>query len=490
VLRSSSCFPNRRAAIAAAAVGLLIALQGCATRPVNTPIERAEAESGYSVVRHVAQRPDHDRSTLLVLAFSGGGTRAAAFSYGVLEELRRTPIVVDGEARRMLDEVDIMTSVSGGSFTALAYALYGERLFTEYESRFLKRDVEGALIARALNPFDWPRLLSSGYGRSELAAAYYDEILFDGATFGDLVGKPTPIALPSATDLATGDRFPFMEENFNLICSDLTKVRLARAAAASSAVPVVLSPVTFDNYGGRCGFQFAAWIRDALANRNPDLDTGRGLQRYEELLQLQDSTARPYLHLVDGGVSDNVAMRAIVELLETVDATRRGEALPLLRDVRRIAIVIVNAASSPTVDWGRVESPPGVFDQLWQASSVPIDRYSYESINLLNDIVSRWALERKLAVAEARLAGKRALEEELRNPPVELYAINVSFRDLANAEERRYFENLPTSFVLPDEAVDRLRDVAGRLLRASPAYVRLLQALGGDSAPSTAIIPH
>jgi NTE family protein len=60
----------------------------------------------------------------------------------------------------------------------------------------------------------------------------------------------------------------------------------------------------------------------------------------------------------------------------------------------------------------------------------------------------------------------------------------------AIAEERRHFENLPTSFVLQDEAVDRLRNVAGRLLRASPAYVRLLRALGGDAAQSTAIIPH
>src|SRR5262249_18312211 len=162
----------------------------------------------------------------------------------------------DGHRRRMLDEVDIVTSVSGGSFTALAYALYGDRLFSEYESRFLKRNVQGELIARAINPFDWPKLFSPGYGRSELAAAYYDDILFDGATFGDLVARPTPVAMPSATDLVTGDRFPFEQDNFNLICSNLTAVRLSRAAAAPSAVPVVLSPVTFNNYGGHCGFEF------------------------------------------------------------------------------------------------------------------------------------------------------------------------------------------------------------------------------------------
>ena len=206
----------------------LTLLQGCASRPINQLIAHAEPESGYSVVRHVAQRPDHDPSTLLVLAFSGGGTRVAPFSYGVLEELRRTPIVIDGHQRRMLDEVDIITSVSCGSFTVLAYALYGDRLFSEYESRFLKRNVQGELIGRAVNPFDWPRLLSPGYGRSELAAAYYDEILFDGATFGDLVARPTPVAMPSATDLVTGDRFPFQQDNFNLICSNCRRAEEGR----------------------------------------------------------------------------------------------------------------------------------------------------------------------------------------------------------------------------------------------------------------------
>jgi NTE family protein len=62
---------------------------------------------------------------LLILAFSGGGTRAAAFAYGVLEELAATPVVLGGRPRRLLDEVDLISAVSGGSFTAAYYGLYG-----------------------------------------------------------------------------------------------------------------------------------------------------------------------------------------------------------------------------------------------------------------------------------------------------------------------------------------------------------------------------
>ncbi len=164
-------------------------------------------------------------------------------------------------ARRLIDEVDIITGVSGGSFTALAYALYGDRLFGEYEERFLKRDVQGALVQRALNPFNWWKYIGGSAGRSELAAEYYDEILFEGATFGDLLSKQGPVAVANGTDISTGYRLSFYQNDFDLLCSDLNKVRLSRAAATSSAVPVVLSAVTFNNYGGTCGYEYPAWVR-------------------------------------------------------------------------------------------------------------------------------------------------------------------------------------------------------------------------------------
>ena len=57
-------------------------------------------------------------------------------------------------------------------------------------------------------------------GRSELAADYYDEILFEGATFSDLIDKPGPVVIATGTDLSTGSRFVFFQNDFDLICSD------------------------------------------------------------------------------------------------------------------------------------------------------------------------------------------------------------------------------------------------------------------------------
>src|SRR5947199_1658920 len=182
---------SRSFVVSSSMLGLLLLLGGCATRPVNPPITQADANAGYTF--QTRQKHFKSQENLVILAFSGGGTRAAAFSYGVLAFLRRTEAIApNGTKVRLLDAVDVITGVSGGSFTALAYGLYGDKLFGDYEQRFLKRDVQGELIARALNPFYWGDLSSTAWGRSELAAQLYDEVLFNGASYGDLARDDGP----------------------------------------------------------------------------------------------------------------------------------------------------------------------------------------------------------------------------------------------------------------------------------------------------------
>ena len=458
---------------------LVVALAGCATRPINAPIAQVDPKAGYRPYLLIPKRSNNDPHTLFVLSFSGGGTRAAAFSYGVLEELRRTEIVVDGQRRRLIDEVDLITGVSGGSFTALAYALYGDRLFSEYEERFLKRDVQGALLARTLNPFNWWKIIGGGAGRSELAAEYYDEILFEGATFGDLLDKSAPVAIATGTDLSTGSRLAFFQNDFDLLCSDLNTVRLSRAAATSSAVPVALSPVTFNNYGGTCGYQYPAWVRDVADPETRARPAGRAVKRYREMQDFQNSKERPYIHLVDGGVSDNIGVRGVLEALEELAASAAFRGEVGFGVFRRIVLFVVNSHSSPRTDWDRSESPPGFVVQLLQSAGLPIDRYSFETIETMKDRAEIATWRRELLVAQARLAGVPEAEAEASVPKISLQVLDVSFDAIGDPQERASFMNLPTSFVLPAEDVDRLREVAGRLLRRSPEYESLVREFGG-----------
>jgi NTE family protein len=174
------------------ACAALLALAGCASRPVNPPIVHADPNAGYRFETRLARQGERDN--VIILAFSGGGTRAAAFSYGGLEYLRRTEMVTpQGKTIRLLDVVDVITGVSGGSFTALAHGLCNDRLFDDYEQRFLKRDVQGEIVSRVFDPAHWGTLGGAATGRSEVAARLYDEIVFDSATFADLQRGSGPL---------------------------------------------------------------------------------------------------------------------------------------------------------------------------------------------------------------------------------------------------------------------------------------------------------
>ena len=81
-------------------------LAGCATRPVNLPIEHFDPATKYSFQR--SSEDPGGRQNFVILAFSGGGTRAAAFSYGALETLRDMELTTrSGRKLRALDEVDL-----------------------------------------------------------------------------------------------------------------------------------------------------------------------------------------------------------------------------------------------------------------------------------------------------------------------------------------------------------------------------------------------
>lgn len=421
-------------------------------------------------------RGEHE--DLLMLAFSGGGTRAAAFAYGVLEALRDIDVTPPGGRKtRLLDEVDVITGVSGGSFPALGYGLYGDRLFDRFESGFLKRDVQGALTRRLFNPLNWPALLSPGWGRSELAAQLYDEILFHGATFADLERAAGPVIAVGATELTSGARVVFLPQNFDIMCADLSSFKLSRAAAASSAVPVVLSPVTIDNYGGHCGYREPAWLKAFADQVNPPRPAGRILKRLHELEQLDDASEDRYFHLVDGAVSDNLGLRGILDFLEAFEALRlAGQPTPL-DHVRRIIVFVVNSASAPSFAWNNSENPPSAMSILVKTAGVPVDRYASESIELLRDIDARWTAQRAIRDSAAFDKKKDPAVGWVGNAVnADVYPIEVSFDMLTDEKERDYLNQLPTSFALPADAVDRLRAAARKIVLASPELQRMLKA--------------
>ncbi len=447
-----------RAARSLVWVGTFALLVGCAGyRPVNAPLERWDPDYGYRPRQIQQLKPMGD--VLLVLAFSGGGTRAASFSYGVLQELRDTPIVVEGRPARFLDEVDLITSVSGGSFTAAYYGLFGDRIFEDYEARFLRRNVQRRLLLELFRPKNWLRLASSFFDRTELAIEFYDREIFDRATFADLLAARGPSLQINATDIGVGERFTFFQPHFDLICSDLSQLEVARAVAASSAVPVLFNPIILRNYAGTCGFESPAWLEEAL--HAPDVSRRRRWYARTAASYL-DAKRRRYIHLVDGGIVDNVGLRGPLDnVLLTGGIWERLQQLGVGRPSHIVAVV-VDAQVNPEPEFSRIPTPPSIAGVVNSVTGVQINRYTFETIELFRETLARWALE---------------IPPDDRGRRVETHLVEVAFDHLPDPEERRYFNELPTSFDLEDEEVDRLIEAGRRLVRASPAFARLVEEL-------------
>ena len=442
---------------------LALLLAGCVHAPLNGPLAKYDPRGGY---RYTPPRTGAEESEVTVLLFfSGGGKRAAALSYGVLRELDGTNVGPAGGAHRLLDDVEIISSVSGWSFTAAYYALHHDGIFADYEQRFLKRSINGALIGRAFNPLRWPSLTSPYYGRSDLAADFYHEHVFGRATYGDLVRAGNrPLLLVNATDMANGEQFAFSQVRFDLIGSDLSTFPLARAVAASSATPLLLTPITLQNHAGAAGPVQSAFLSEAV-------DESALSERTREVRRIvrsyTDAHERPFIHLVDGGLSDNLGVRSIMDgslLNGGLNGLADRIGLPLRK---RVVVVVVNAATRRGAEWGKREAVPGIFrsiDQLGDNIGQQVNRHTLESFRRLLD---DWRSEARSQMIHAA-PGEQP----------DYYLVTVTFDQVPDPDERAFFQNLPTTLTLPDEAVDRLTAVGGSLLRQSPEFQRLLGDLG------------
>lgn len=456
---------------------ICIGLTACAAHyPLNKAISSVKSVEPYSI-KNEADTGRTDK-ILLALTFSGGGTRAAAFSYGVLEGLADTTIVVKGKKRRLLDEVDAISSVSGGSFTAAYYGLFGSRIFEDFETKFLKRNVQAELLQHVGSPLNWPKLWSSYYGRSDLAADYYDELLFENKTFQDLSKLKGPIIAINATDIALGTQFSFTGRQFAPICSDISSFPVSRAVTASSAVPGAFTSIILKNHAGTCDFQTPEWVTEALRERSGNT---RQYHLAKQLSSYLDTEQYSYIHLYDGGISDNLGIRLIINTTSAESNIWKTLQDLNLEKTTKLVIIVVNALKQTDVSFAKKDSTIPLKDVISAASSAPLDNYSFETLELLKYNILRW--EDNLSAHRCRNAEsiKGNIEENPSrvNPPctVKAYLIEVSFDLLQNDTERKYLEGLPTSFHLESEDIDKLKKAGRQILQTSQVFQELVEDL-------------
>ena len=362
----------------------------------------------------------------------------------------------DGKSTRVLDEVDTISSVSGGSFTSAYYGLFGDQLFESYEDDFLRRDVQATLIKGVLNPINWFKGAFSGFDRKEMAIEYYDQTTFKGATFADF--RPEgPFIEINATDLATGLRFTFNQERFDLICTDLDSYSVARAVTASSAVPVAFPTVVLENHADQCDIsQSNAWrmMESVAADGKAQSSLKEGLKSYRDVEQ------RKYIHLVDGGIADNLGLRAALDRIESLGESRLT--INAEKPMKNVVFILVNAGVDSESTMEQTAKNPSAAATMGAFTSAQIDRYSQETLDKFRYEVQKFNSRFKQ-----------------NNTPTRVYFSEVSFNEVENESLNEMLNRLPTTLELEDDQIDQLI-VAGRiLLRQEPSYMRFIEKNGG-----------
>jgi NTE family protein len=460
----------------AVAIAALFALSGCAQlesmyRPVETvPLQGpAPAVGDTRCGMPTENTPPYDlpylkdctaQDTLVVFAFSGGGIRSASFGYGVLSAAHATTVPDASGAGHPLDkDIDVVSGVSGGSFTAAAFATHRQDLFPapgapdHYRDKFLTHNFFADLLSIYLAPWHWEWMLPNYSSQDEMAKIYAGinfsqpgDKLF-APTYGDLARKGRPLLVIQATDYGNEQPFTFTQPDFDLICSDLDTYPVGNAVAATSAFPVLFSPIRLTNHhhdgakdGDYCRTHRPAWVDNVLSKPEP-VDLSRLYARArvaDNYLPPAPGTppkksgdAPRHVFLQDGGVTDNVALRGLTNLMvqnlgENPDASWTPEANAMgckggWGAVKRVAVVAVDGEAQPS---NQVAALPYLSDLLLilnVTSSAMIDANGFETM-LATDTATKLMARR---LSQLNCDGAPAGHE------VVPYFTRISFQDLA-----------------------------------------------------------
>jgi NTE family protein len=87
---------------------------------------------------------------------------------------------------------------------------------------------------------------------------------------------------------------------------------ISRAVTAYSAVPVLFNSVILRNYAGTCPFELPPWAKEAGRSAAP---SSRISHLVKQMMKYKNSEQLQYLHLLDGGLADNLGIRPFLNRL-------------------------------------------------------------------------------------------------------------------------------------------------------------------------------
>jgi NTE family protein len=230
---------------------------------------------------------------------------------------------------------------------------------------------------------------------------------------------------------------------------------------------MALTPITLRNYAGTCGFKTPEGFEKVSEGREI---LEQQFYLLNDITPFLDSEKKPYIHLGDGGVSDNLGLRAVLDQLIVGGSVWEKIRGTSMEKVRKVVFIVVNAETEPDTKWDKTERIPTFGVMLASYSSIAIDRYNKETLALLKESVGSWADE----IKTQRCKGGAVSTSPGCCGDIQFYVVEVKFDALKDESERVHFKRLPTALKLSPEEVDKTRDAAHRILMESAEFQRLL----------------
>ena len=441
----------------ASSMVLLTACHSILYQPAKT-LSQIDPEKGYRLEKTMQQALE--KENLVIVTFSGGGSRAASLGYGVLEQFQQTAVRPTEKGDTLLQNIDVVYGVSGGSVLAAYFALEGQKTIPKFKEFFLKKNFQKKVINEVFSLSNVPRLTSPQFGRSDLLQEQLNLALYHGKTFADLAQqRKGPFAVINATDMTAGQKVSFTQDFFDWLCVDLNDIEIARAVAASSAVPLIFSPITLNNHAGFCHAESKkAFLMQTQPGNRLLLNNFNAMQK--RLARYQDSVEQPYLHLVDGGLTDNLGLASLLDMSNLL-SVRKLYAELKKSALRHVVVVSVNAQNERTSHIDKSADVPGVREVVDTVINVPIDKATESTVQYSQKFANQW----------------NAYAKRQRDAKIKVYFVNVSLKDLPEGQLKKDVLNIGTSFYLPESDVDKLREAAKILLMQSKEYHAALKAL-------------
>lgn len=197
----------------ASSMALLTACHSILYQPAKT-LTQIDPQKGYRLEATMQQALE--KENLVIVTFSGGGSRAASLGYGVLEQFQQTAVRPTEKGDTLLQNIDVVYGVSGGSVLAAYFALEGQKTIPKFKEFFLKKNFQKKVINEVFSLSNVPRLTSPQFGRSDLLQEQLNLALYHGKTFADLAQqRKGPFAVINATDMTAGQKVSFTQDFFD-----------------------------------------------------------------------------------------------------------------------------------------------------------------------------------------------------------------------------------------------------------------------------------